>query len=698
MDTSLYHIECFVLTCALCGLALLLACRGATRLCDGLRLEASVLAGLAARIAIMLLVAALGASGETLRGSDDAAFLHAAQTLTDGPFSAADWLETGSNELHTVTMAVQLALLGDAGDLSLRLVQITAALLGLIAMTIGVGILAGNRAALIFAWIAMLEPSNAFFSTLLHKESFVILGGGLVFLALALASRRDLRHAIPVAALGFAITATTRLYVAFALALGIGLTALHVALRERVGSRRAIGLMAVVVVGGLGVGVVAAPTVVPERLASLQFSQDYQPPRNANLQLGRVDVTTSEGLARMLVTRSADFTLRPYPWEIANLSQKLGSTGTLIWLALALGLIGTLALFRARRTPVLIYVIYLSLVQLFVYVVTLNNAAQGYRHRIHLLLLVAAAVAIAWRRLPESSVAKWPALARRAGVERVGARVTQAIAWRPRWQTASRARRETGRSARPVPRRARVGAAATAAGALVAFLVAVSMSDTYEASATIVVNESTVEIPAVGLPYVQPNPRSPLTSEIALLPGTRGARRDIAARVQVGVGSAALSDVASTTDVEDADEQVVLDRLVAPVRTIVVRAHQPTRRLAQRVAALYARELIAWRGRTVIASLRRARDALRLRSIASPSDRRLRADVQRADAVLAAETKRLRPAVRTTAAEEPVSPRVWRDVVIGGLAGAALWALAVAARRQRDRSVRARVAAYAEST
>jgi hypothetical protein len=143
---------------------------------------------------------------------------------------------------------------------------------------------------------------------------------------------------------------------------------------------------------GLGAGIVVAAGGSP--LDRAQALQNEEPVAQDNLQLEPVDFTTAGGLASGLPQRVRDFLLRPYPWQAANLSQRLGVAGTLIaWglyvlLGYALLTAGRAAI--ARAGPLLFTAAALT----FCYSLSLANAGTGYRHRIHLLFALAAAVSV----------------------------------------------------------------------------------------------------------------------------------------------------------------------------------------------------------------------------------------------------------------------------------------------------------------
>ena len=179
--------------------------------------------------------------------------------------------------------------------------------------------------------------------------------------------------------------------------------------------RRSIVGVAAVVVIVLGAGAVASTR---DPLGKAQSLQNEEPVAMDNLQLEPVDFTTAGGFARGLPERIRDFLLRPYPWQAANLSQRLGVAGTLIaWSLYVLLIYGLATSGRAaiaRAGPFL----FTAAVMTVTYALSTANAGAGYRHRIHLLFVLAAALGVlladrlpAWSRSAERFVSRRSATA-----------------------------------------------------------------------------------------------------------------------------------------------------------------------------------------------------------------------------------------------------------------------------------------------
>src|SRR2546425_819202 len=72
---------------------------------------------------------------------------------------------------------------------------------------------AGPRAALIAGWLIALEPTNIFFSSIIHREPLLLSAEGLISLgAVRMWTKRDL-GALPPLVLGLALATATRPYV-----------------------------------------------------------------------------------------------------------------------------------------------------------------------------------------------------------------------------------------------------------------------------------------------------------------------------------------------------------------------------------------------------------------------------------------------------------------------------------------------------
>jgi hypothetical protein len=142
----------------------------------------------------------------------------------------------------------------------------------------------------------------------------------------------------------------------------------------------------------LAVGVLGGAAKSDRVLTQLQTGQRYYANAPSNLPLEPVDFSTPGGVARGLPLRLKDFLARPYPWQVANTSQRLGVLGSLIfWTLLAAAIVmlvrdGRTAL--ARAGPF----IYLAAAVTVGYALSTANAGTGFRYRMHLTILLVALV------------------------------------------------------------------------------------------------------------------------------------------------------------------------------------------------------------------------------------------------------------------------------------------------------------------
>jgi hypothetical protein len=323
----------------------------------------------------------------TLRGGDELFFLGNAEKISNTPFLGADWTEALTEKLFEFVFAGQLLAL-DAPDTALRITQAGIAVAGLILLAVAVYELAGPRAAVIAAWVLAVEPTNVFFSTLLHKEPNMILAGGLVaFAGARMWKTADVRYLWPIV-LGCLIAVATRPYAGwFLIAAGAAIT-LHVGIRARTEGARSLTLVAIVVL----FGAISAPTVweasTDESLeTNVQASQDANASDDSNLKLESVDFSTREAIIVNLPQRITDVLTRPYPWQLGNVSQQLGLLGTIFaftcfWL-LALEIVRARGQIMARAGPL----IYVGFMLLIAYSLSAGNAGTAFRYRTHVVAL-----------------------------------------------------------------------------------------------------------------------------------------------------------------------------------------------------------------------------------------------------------------------------------------------------------------------
>jgi hypothetical protein len=382
----------------LCGVLVVRVLYGTlARTRPGLRLGIPLVFAFASRVGVAIAVGALGQTGVKLRGTDDGAFLTGAERLGHLPLTDAAWRQTG---LHEILLALPIRILGDPGDLPLRVMEITFVVAAIALVAAAVYELAGPAAALLAAWILALEPTGLFFSTLLQKEALTMLGEGFVVLGGAIFLVRSWARGAVLMALGLLLVLGARPYAAAFLALGVVLVCCHQAVRRLISARRIVlaGMVCASVVGALLA--VTVWSVESGRIDKLQHFQEVGGNAvdggRANLTLEHVDFTTPSGLAEGIPIRVRDFLLRPYPWEQANLSQRLGSAGTVLtWLLFLAALVGGTLEWRRARAVLPLFGYLLGAVILG-YAMTTANAGTGFRHRVHVILLLSALVAIVW--------------------------------------------------------------------------------------------------------------------------------------------------------------------------------------------------------------------------------------------------------------------------------------------------------------
>jgi Dolichyl-phosphate-mannose-protein mannosyltransferase len=400
-DGRLYEAEATLLCVILCALALAALVRGIRRRRPELDLRLVVGVAFGARVAVVLAQGLLGSVGETIRLTDDPTSLAEANVLAHTPLSDELWRQTFFGDFHLTFFAGQTWLLGGPGGTPLRIVQGAIAVVAIALVALAVERMAGRRAALVAAWFLALEPTTVLFTTLLHKESFVFLGEAVFLLGLVQSwTTRNFRGA-PLALAGIGVILLVRPYAGQILLAAYVVFAVYLLLSGLGTERRRHPAVAGVVVAALaGIALIASSGSPLERANNLQ---NEDPAVNDNLQLDPVDFTTVGGLAEGVPIRVRDFLLRPYPWQAANLSQRLGVAGTLIawalYVLLAYGLItgGRRALSRAGPF------VYAGAAITLTYALSTANAGAGYRHRIQLLLVLSAAVSAALAdRLPSS--------------------------------------------------------------------------------------------------------------------------------------------------------------------------------------------------------------------------------------------------------------------------------------------------------
>src|SRR5436190_8446895 len=248
-DQFIHDFLATLITFLVVAYLLRLLVRRLARSRDGLRIGTPVAAALGIRILAAAVIGQLSVAA-TLRGGDEVAFLARAHSVATTSPGSPVWNHELTHELHVVVLGIQKALL-DSPDFALRIGQAGLAVAGLVLLATAIYELAGPRAALIGAWLLALEPTNIFFSTIIHKESIMMLATGLVAYGGAIVWKRsELRAFVPIV-LGCLIALATRYYAGYFLIAASAAITLHAGIRaRRESSTRALVLVALVVMLG----------------------------------------------------------------------------------------------------------------------------------------------------------------------------------------------------------------------------------------------------------------------------------------------------------------------------------------------------------------------------------------------------------------------------------------------------------------
>ena len=344
----------------------------------------------------LISLAALPLTGieRTLRGGDELTFLANSAETASSAFGSGAWVDSLTGSLYEFVFATQIALF-DSPEATMRITQLTISVLGLMLLAVAVYELAGRRAALVAMWLMALEPTNVFFSTYLHKEPNMILASGMVAFGGTMIWKYGQARWIGLITTGCLIAVATRPYAGWFLIAAGAAIMLHAGLRQgAAGGVRRFGLIAVVLL----FGAIAAPTVLEastdESLEqNVQASQDANAAdEEANLSLEQVDFSSRTAIVTNLHKRVIDVLARPFPWQLANISQQLGAIGALITLAalylLAAELLRNRGAIMARAGPLL----YVGLALLLAYSLSAGNAGTAFRYRTHILALAICAL------------------------------------------------------------------------------------------------------------------------------------------------------------------------------------------------------------------------------------------------------------------------------------------------------------------
>jgi hypothetical protein len=272
----------------------------------------------------------------------------------------------------------------------LRVEMITFSVIGLVLLAAAVYELAGARPALIAAWILALEPTNVFFSSLLHKEPLMYMAEGMVAFGAAMLWKRGRLVALVPMVLGCLIATATRPYAGWFLAAAAAAVVLHASLTRRRGLQSLVLAAVVVALAGLFFPVVWNRSS-RESLKQLQASQSANAANTqANLSLERIDYSTREKIIINMPKRVYDVITRPYLWQAQNTSQQLGIIGTLVVLACLVLLAGAVvrngSTVMKRAGPL----VYPGLFMLMAYALSAGNAGTAFRYRTHIVAIALA--------------------------------------------------------------------------------------------------------------------------------------------------------------------------------------------------------------------------------------------------------------------------------------------------------------------
>jgi hypothetical protein len=391
-DQQIHDFLVVLVTLVVVAYALFLLLRLLRRIRPELAIGTPISVAVGLRVFAVFGVGALG-NASALRGGDENFFLASAHRISESAFLGPQWTDALTHSLFKFTFATQI-LAFDSTETALRIAQAGIAVAGLVLLAAAVYELAGPRAALIAAWALALEPTNIFFSTLLHKEPNLLLAGGLVaFGGACMWKRVDLRYLWTIT-LGCLIASATRPYVGWFLIAAGAAIALHVGIRARSQGGRSLTLVALVVL----LAAVAAPTIwkasTHESLQeNLQASQNANSGDSSNLSLERVDFSTRGAVIVNLPKRTVEMLTRPYPWQLGNASQQFGMIGTIFaWVCFWL-LAGELWRARGNIMDRAGPLVYIGLAMVIAYSLSAGNAGTAFRYRTHIVAIAICLIA-----------------------------------------------------------------------------------------------------------------------------------------------------------------------------------------------------------------------------------------------------------------------------------------------------------------
>lgn len=368
----------------------------------GFDVRFALLGAVLARIAGSLLVEATGKEN-LLRGWDETLFLEQARQLVDLPLSPSAWLPHMTKDLHIPVFAIQQKLFGmQSGDL--RITQIAISVLGILLLVAAVYDTCGAGAARIAMLLLAFEPAGVFFDGALHKEPLMVLASGLVCLGGVKIWQSLSYVGVLMAVLGIVIAVVTRSYVGFMLGIGLAVLVVHALARHRNSTVKAFPILVGVVVAAILLMPSVNKTTGSDGLKRLQSSQDANTAASKenddavtegdlllsnpeeqvsqnNLALESVDFSTKASVIKNLPRRINDVLLKPYPWQMQNVSQQLGGFGSLAALACFFMLIRYSLFLKQDLIRTSAPFLYPMTMLIIAYALSVGNAGTGFRYR-----------------------------------------------------------------------------------------------------------------------------------------------------------------------------------------------------------------------------------------------------------------------------------------------------------------------------
>jgi hypothetical protein len=392
-DESLFTTECVIIAIlgGIAALALIMRRLRATR--PGLSIAKPMMIAFGVRVLAAMTLGQLSIA-QSLRGGDELTFLARAKDASQLPLGDPGSLKLLTTQLHTFLFSLHDRVLGNPPSLMLRVEMITFSVIGIVLLVAAVYELAGARPAQIAAWILALEPTNVFFSSLLHKEPLMYMAEGLVAFGGAVLWKRGKLYALLPTVVGCLIATATRPYVGWFLAAAGALVFLHAGLTRLHGKHAfAVSVGMIVLIGAFIPVVLHASS--KQSLKGLQQSQDANAAdTRANLSLEHVDYSSRSRLILNLPKRVADVITRPYLWQTQNTAQRLGVIGTLVVLASLFLLFQAVAdngrAVMQRAGPL----VYPGLLMLAAYALSAGNAGTAFRYRTHIMAIALALIVV----------------------------------------------------------------------------------------------------------------------------------------------------------------------------------------------------------------------------------------------------------------------------------------------------------------